>query len=447
MAIKARTISGQVNEAARGDGGGRAPLPALLRSFWLWSVVAFGLTLGVAWVEYRAGISRYNWDPLSDSLFGDLMEYPGTYQWLHTAVFFFNVTARPVPYPLYSPVAYPPFAAMVLAGLYSAASPVLRYLELAAVWLAVAVCGVRRALMRVGVGSVTATLFPLTMVAISFPILRLVHEGNVELALWILTATGVWAYLKDSRGGDDAAALLWGLAAAMKLYPAVLLILFLPRGRWRAFALGVAAFVGATVLALWWLGPTMGVAWRGSLLNVFGYQGLRASEWSLRELAANHSAYTLAKMAAMMTGVPLARLTLPYYGFGAVAMGWAFFGRLWRMPEANQLLAVMAFMVMFPPVSYFHTLVHLYAPLVVLLLVAIRAERAGVVVRGLKGTVLLFVPLFAAFTLFLFPRVFIFDGLVQAALLVALFGCAMRYPFAVGEAEAVANMPQTGGVS
>jgi hypothetical protein len=117
------------------------------------------------------------------------------------------------------------------------------------------------------------------------------------------------------------------------------------------------------------------------------------------------------------------------------------------MPEANQLLAVMAFMVMFPPVSYFHTLVHLYAPLVVLLLVAIRAERAGVVVRGLKGTVLLFVPLFAAFTLFLFPRVFIFDGLVQAALLVALFGCAMRYPFAVGEAEAVANMPQTGGVS
>ena len=63
--------------------------------------------------------------------------------------------------------------------------------------------------------------------------------------------------------------------------------------------------VGATALALWWLGPTLGVAWGGSLQNVFGYQGLCASEWSLRELAANHSAFTLVKLAAMMTGMSL----------------------------------------------------------------------------------------------------------------------------------------------
>ena len=442
MAIRARERPEPEN-GSRGSTRARVRLPELLRQFWAWSGVVFGLTLLVAWVEYRAGYTALNYNPLGDPLFGDLMEYPGTYQWLHTAAFFFNVTGRPVPYPLYSSVAYPPFAAMVLAGLYSAASPVLRYLEVTAVWLAAAVWGVRRALVRAGISGVTATLFPLTMVLISFPIARLVHEGNVELALWVLTATGVWAYLKDY---DDAAAVLWGLAAAMKLFPAVLLILFLPRGRWRAFALGVAAFAGATALALWWLGPTMGVAWRGSLINVFGYQGLRASEWSLRELVANHSAFTLVKLGAMMTGVPLAWLTLPYYACGAAVMGWAFFGKLWRMPMANQLLAVTAFMVMFPPVSYFHTLVHLYAPLLVLLFLAIRAERAGVVVRGLKLTVMLFVPLFAAWTLFLFPRIYVFDGLVQAALLVAIFGCAMRYPFAVDGAEAVVNVPQTGGV-
>jgi hypothetical protein len=243
------------------------------------------------------------------------------------------------------------------------------------------------------------------------------------------------------RKHDDAAAVLWGLAAAMKLYPVVLLVLLLPRRRWRAFAVGVATFVAASVLALWWLGPTMGVAWQGSIHNVFGYQGVRAGEWSLRELAANHSAFGLLKMVAMIVGVPLTRLMLPYYVLGAVVMGWALFGRLWRMPEANQLLAVTAFMVMFPPVSYFHTLVHMYAPLLVLLFVAIRAERAGVRVVGLRGTVLLFVPLLAAFTLFLFPRVFIFDGLVQAALLVAIFGCALRFPFAVEGAE---QLPEAG---
>ena len=440
MAIKARERSEPVQQARGSDGGGMR-LPTLLRRFWLWSAVVFGLTVLVGYVKYRVGYTAVNYNPLGDPLFGDLMEYPGTYQWLHTAAFFFNVTARPVPYPLYSPVAYPPFAAMVMAGLYSAASPVLRYLEVTAVWLAVAVWGVRRALMRVGIGGVTATLFPLTLVAISFPIARLVHEGNVELALWVLTAAGVWAYLREY---DDAAAVLWGLAAAMKLYPVILLVLLLPRRKWRAFAVGVAAFVAATALALWWLGPTMGVAWRGSIHNVFGYQGIRASEWSLRELAANHSVYGLVKLAAMMTGVPLARLTLPYYACGAVAMGWAFFGRLWRMPVANQLLAVTAFMVMFPPVAYFHTLVHLYAPLLVLLFVAIRAERAGVQVRGLKLTVMLFVPLFAAFTLFLFPRVFVFDGLVQVALLVALFGCAVRFPFAVDGPEQGGHMLRTG---
>jgi hypothetical protein len=442
MAIETREKSEPVDEATREDDGGRVKLPTLLRRFWAWSAVVFGLTLVVAWVEYRMGYTAVNYNPLGDPLFGDLMEYPGTYQWLHTTAFFFNLSAKPVPYPMYSPVAYPPFAAMVMAGLYSAASPVMRFLEVTAVWLAAAIWGVRRALVRVGIGGVTATLFPLTMVAISFPIVRLVHEGNVELALWILTATGVWAYLQDSRGGDDAAAVLWGLAAAMKLFPAVLPILFLPRGRWRAFALGVATFAGATVLALWWLGPTMGVAWRGSLGNVFGYQGVRANEWTLRELLANHSAFTLAKLAGMMAGVPLARLTLPYYACGGMAMGAAFFGRLWRMPVANQLLAVTAFMVMFPPVAYFHTLVHMYAPLVVLLFVAIRAERAGVQVRGLNLTVMLFVPLFAAFTLFKFPRVLLFDGLVQAALLVAIFGCAMRYPFAVPEVKA--EIPSAG---
>ena len=65
------------------------------------------------------------------------------------------------------------------------------------------------------------------------------------------------------RGHDDAAAVLWGLAAAMKLFPMVLLILLLPRGKWRAFAVGVGTFVGATMLSLWWLGPSIGVAWQG----------------------------------------------------------------------------------------------------------------------------------------------------------------------------------------
>jgi hypothetical protein len=427
MAIKARGTSETVC-AARGSGGGRVRLPELLRRFWAWSAVAFGLTLAVAY--------GMHYNPMALPPFGDLMVYFGTYQWLHTSVFFFNVIAKPIPEPLFSPVAYPPFGAVVYAAFYSTANPVLSYLGVTAAWLGAAVWGVRRGLMRVGLAGVTATLFPLTLVLISFPIARLVDEGNLELVLWILAALGAWAYLREA---DDTAAVLWGLAAAMKLYPVILLILLLPRRRWRAFAVGVATFVGATVLSLWWLGPTMGVAWRGSIQNVFGYQGLRASEWTQRELVANHSVFGLVKLVAMIAGLPPARLTLPYYVCGAVAMGLAFFGRLWKMPVANQLLAVIVFMVMFPPVTYYHTLLHLYAPFVALVFVAIRAERAGVSIPGLRGTVMLFVPLFASYTLYTFPRVFLFGGLVQACLLLLLFLCALQYPFSLGGTEASAQ--------
>ena len=404
-------------------------LPVELRAFWICSLAAFALTFVVGWLKYRAGQSWYNWDPLSDPLFGDFDEYHGTYTLLHTAAFFFNVAGRPWAYPLYGAVPYPPFAAAVMAPIYRFPIPILLYLMVAGVWLAALAWWSSRGLMRAGIGKATAILLPLTLMAISFPIERLVHQGNIELVLWIFAALGVWAWW---GGHDDAAAILWGLAAAMKLFPIILLILLLPRRRYRAFAVGVGTFVGSTVLSLWWLGPTIGVAWRGSLQNVFGYQGTRMGEWTLRELVANHSIISLVKMFATAAHFPLDKLTLPYYACGALVMGVAFFGKLWKMPAANQLLAVSAFMVMFPPISYYHTLTHLYAPLAVLAWVAIRAQQAGVRVRGLLGTMLLFVPLFTAFTVTTYPQVLVYCGLVQAVVLVMLFCCALEYPFAVG---------------
>ena len=418
------------NEAR--EASGRVRLPPELRAFWVASLATFALTFVVGWLKWRAGLSRYNWDPLSDPLFGDLMEYPGTYQLLHSAAFFFNVAGNPWAYPMFSPVAYPPFAAAVMAPLYAFPIPELLYLLVSGAWLAVLVEWVGRGLVRVGVAPATAVLMPLSLVLISFPIERLVHQGNIEIVLWMLTALGVLAFL---RGHDDAAALLWGLAAAMKLFPLVLLVLLLPRRKWRAFAEGVATFVGATVWALWWLGPSVRVAWAGTMVNVFRYQGARTAEWTLRELVANHSLIEVAKIVAMIAHYPMDKLTLPYFACGAAVMGAALFGKLWKMPVANQVLAVSTFMVMFPPISYYHALVHMVAPLVLLGWIAIRAQQAGVRVRGLQGTMLLFVPLFAPFTLLTYPTVFVYCGLVQALLLLVLFLCALEYPFDVGVGE------------
>jgi len=400
-------------------------LPAEMRAFWLGTLLVLVLTLVAGWVKYREGTSPYNWNPLSDRLFFDLDEYPGTYTFLHSAAFFNNVSDKPWPYPVWNPVAYPPFAAAVMAPLYAFRIPGLLYLIMAGAWLIVLLGWAVRRLRRTGFSSAIAVGFPLTVILLSFPIARLIHQGNIELVVWILTALGVWAFW---RGSNTAAAVLLGLAAAMKLFPIVLLGLFLPRGRYRDFAVGIATFVGATVASLWWLGPSIAVAWRGSLHNIFGYQGQRMTELSLPSLASNHSVGELVKVVMFVAHGSPEKATLPYYAAGAVILGFVFFKKLWKLPEANQLLALSTFMVMLPTISYFHTLVHLYAPLAVLCALAIRAQKAGVVVPGLKTTMLLFLPLFAPFTVLNFPRVFMLCGLIQAVVLMAIFLRAAELP-------------------
>jgi hypothetical protein len=409
-------------KCAEGRGGAR--LPAALRMFWVGSGLAFGLMVLVGYVEFRMGFPAPHYNPLGGARYEDLMEFPPVYRMLHTADFYEGINT--------SRVTYPPLGMVLFAALYASGHPIWTYLATAAVWLAACVWGMRRALMAQGIGGVTATLFPLTVALVSFPIAGLLQRGNIELFVWVSAGMGTWLFM---RGREDAAAVFWGLAAAVKLYPIVLLGLLLPRGKWRAFAVGVGTFVGVTVASLAWLGPRVSVAWHGAVKNVFRYQGIRMGEWSLHEVAANHSVFGLAKFFAMAVGLPLTKLTLPYYACGAALMSWAFFARLWRMPVANQLLAITAFMVALPPISYFYSLVHLYAAWVVLVFVAIRAERNGVRVKGLEAVMALMVGLFASFMLFTFPRVGLFGGLVQACLLVALWLCAVELPF--GETERI----------
>jgi hypothetical protein len=394
------------------------PLPQTLRIFWIASFIAFVLMVLIGYIEYRMGFPKPHYSPLGGSRYDDLTEYLTTYLFLHTTPFFGN--------PLTPPVAYPPFCAVLYALVYTFPSPVGFYLTTATVWLAAAVCGVCLRLRAEGIALTTAILFPATIVLLSFPIAGLLQRGNIELYLWIFSATGTWAYL---RGKDDAAAVLWALAAATKLYPIVFLVLLLPRKRYRAFALGVIAFIAANVLSMWYLGPTISIAFHGSIKNVFGYQGVRVSEWSIHELAANHSIFGLAKLVAIMVSFPYAHLTLAYYGVAGIVFAVLFFGKLAKMPVANQLLAVSTFMVMLPPISYFYTLVHLYAPAIVLFFVAIRAQRAGVHIHGLRPTIFLLVPLFGSFMLFTFPRVVLFGGLIQACFLIVLFLYSVTYPF------------------
>ena len=97
---------------------------------------------------------------------------------------------------------------------------------------------------------------------------------------------------------------------------------------------------------------------------------------------------------------------------------------------ANQLLTVTAFMLLFPTISYFHTLVHLFAPLALLLAAQVQAEREGRRVERLGVAIALFVPLFGSFMLLTERQYFLFGGLLQSLLLLTLFYLGACFPFA-----------------
>ena len=406
--------------AGRGDA-----VPRLLRQFWIGSIALFLLALVVGWIEHRLGFPKVQYNPLGNRRHEDLLEFIPLYKTIHTAQFFQGVN--------HSRVSYPPLGAVIYAALYWTKHPVAVYRTLAALWLGAGIWGVARKLKAMGVGQWAAVLFPLTLVVTSFPIVGLLQQGNIELFMWISAAVGTWMFLS---GREYEASVLWGVAGAIKLFPIILLAMLLPRRRWTAFAVGVLTFVAVTVWALWWLGPSISVAWHGSLQNVFGYQGARVTEWSWHEVAANHSAFGLIRFVAVLAKIPRDSLTVPYYLAGGVVLAAAFFLRLSKMPIANQLLGLTAFMVMFPPISFFYTLVHLYPAFLVLFFLGLHAERTGVHVNGLKGTVLTFLLLFASFTVMTFIKVLLFGGLIQALVLVMLFGASLQYRFELQPGEA-----------
>lgn len=410
----------------RAEGGsaqaerGQVRLPTVLRWFWAGSAIAFGLMFLVDYVEYRLGWAPSTRNPLSDKLFGDLLEYVPTFHYLHRPEFFIGTATHHA-------VAYPPLGVALLAFVYGTGHPVFCWLLLFGAAVAVGVWVAWRLIVARGVKRWVAALFVLTIAAMSFPIEGLVQRANVELFVWIFVALGCWMFL---RGHGDAAALFWGLAAATKLYPVILFALFLGRARWRAFVVACVAAIGSTIAAMALIGPTIAAVWRGSMEAIFGYQGIRGAEWSMHELAANHSLFLWFKLGAALAHISSAGLMRPYLIVGGVLFVAVYFGRARRMPLTNQLLIVTIFMVTLPQVSYFYTLVQLYVPWFLLVLLAIDAERKGLAVDGLAWTILLFVPVFAAFTIFNFRHVLLFGGLVQSFVLGVILVRSMQFSFA-----------------
>ena len=136
-----------------------------------------------------------------------------------------------------SPTGYPLFSLIVLApfGLPSYRVALVLFLVITALVLLIPVwCSLRER-------PFAERLILLSPIVVCAPFLAVLDRGNIQGFVVGSALFGLLAYLRDNR---TTAGVLFGLSAAMKIYPVVLILLLVRQRDWRA--VGVSAATGAT---------------------------------------------------------------------------------------------------------------------------------------------------------------------------------------------------------
>jgi hypothetical protein len=206
---------------------------------------------------------------------------------------------------------------------------------------------------------------------LGFPLQFLIDRGNIEAVIWLLILLGVVAF---ARNRMLISAILWSLAASMKIFPGLLFVLFLARRKFGTFVVALAATAAFSLLALAGIGPTIhqaaaeGSKSAGLLMDNYIIQHDNGVfDHSLFQ-AIKHGIYAAEKVQKHPTSVPLVIRTLPanrialrvyniVIPLAALLLYWF---RLRRLPLLNQFIAYIVLCVLLPYTSGEYTLVHMY---------------------------------------------------------------------------------------
>lgn len=407
------------NEARVGDGSSSDP--AFLKLF-VQLTVLFTLLPFLYLVELH-----YLGEPPLDAMlwsqgpdrFGDFWHYRALLQLLH----------RPEFFAAHDRFAYPAPCAILYQWLYHFTTrPHVAFNLL--VWITEGVSAVLlyRALVRRGMGALRAVGLLVLLTITSYPWHFLYDRGNIEVFVYVFIAGGVWAWLV---GKNDVAAVLWGIAASLKIYPIVLLGMFLYRNLWRPLLLGLASFAAVLLLSFWYVGPNIEMAALGTASGLLGFLGHYGGQARGADMVFDHS--ILGGVKECLALPVLAKLNVVslfshlYEGAVILLAPGAFL--LWRRtaPALNQLCLLLLALMLFPPVSYDYTLIYAYLLLGIVLCCALEAARRGETFRGARSYMIAFAILCTAETWISFHGLRP-NGLLKCIALLMVAANVLRFP-------------------
>ncbi len=350
----------------------------------------------------------------------DLPLFRSQFQHLHSIEFFSSWHLTPFMYP--APVA-------PLYSLFYAFHHALRIYEGTIVSSMVCVTMLfANALRRNGLPGPQSALLAGAALVLGYPVMFEIKQGNMEVFVFLLVAGGIWLYL---TGRLYPAAVCLGLAAAMKLFPAVYLGLFLARKQYRYITVAALTAALITLASLLYLSPSLSASWHGMILGINWFQQTTALVMR-PETSFDHSLWGLIKFshhelfhrrAGMEDLSGLLRVYLLGAALGGVVL---FFTRIRHLPVVNQVLCLCVASVLLPPVSYDYTLMHLYVPWAMLCLYVLHRREAAPAGSTAVFTCLgILLSIQSEFIVKFRPL----GGQIKAVVLVALFAIALRYPF------------------
>jgi len=352
-----------------------------MKSFQLWTVLFFLLSvlyhLFFFLVLHRHGHSVYPFSLNQHDRFYDFTIFTEKFSYFHTQRFF--ETGFPINYP--APVAL----VFEFFFKYMAPHALFAFITFSVLSFVVPAGLFAKALMRRGIGTGRALLFVSILCLLSWPVLLVVDGGNAEVVVWLAMLIGMWAY---ATGRLWTAAVFFGIATSMKLFPIVFLALFLSRRHIGKLLAGIGTFLVVSVVSLKVLGPTIAIAYNGITYGLQHFGRAYMATWQTNENGVDHSLFALIKMVLFLgfhhpsddfTG--WLRAYLIATAVGGVLL---YFLRIRKQPLLNQVLVLSIVSIYFTAFSGDGTLVHLYYPLILLFFLSMQAYRDGVTVPGLS---------------------------------------------------------------
>lgn len=398
-------------------------LPPVLYRFIEILLVLLTLCLGAEAISRRVfGLHGLPYaTPFLEEYFPDFLSFIPRFKFFHSPLFFSSTSTFPFMYPAPVAVVYKlfylipgsPLAAFLLTGLIAAAVGVMIF---------------ARNLRSRGIIARDAYLFPICVLLCSSPFWFAARQANMEIVMWIITAAGLCLFLS---GRGYSAAACFGIVASMKIYPFVYFGLLFTRRQYRQIFFGVLVIAGVTLTSLWLTSPDIANAWRSTSHNIdiFRYFYMLRIR---REIGFDHSLFAVIKLLLQpLPPLPIVGKILSLYlSIAAIGGLLLFFLRIRFLPLLNQIVCLTIALVFLPPVSFEYTLLHLFVPLALLVLLTVESCRLGQTVPGLKFALGCFVVLLAFIPEIIY-RGHSYGGQIKAVFLLILFAIALRYPLAL----------------